>query len=116
MPIAVHTAPPSPRAAPQPFGAHLRRWRQHRRLSQQRLAEEAEVSTRHLSFVETGRSAPSREMVLRLAERLGGPWRERNAMLVAAGFAPMYRARPLDDPELAPARAAVDQILRAHEP
>src|SRR4051812_34272172 len=112
----MHPAALSHRAAAQPFGSHLRHWRQHRRLSQQRLAEEAEVSTRHLSFVETGRSAPSREMVLRLAERLDVPLRERNAMLVAAGFAPMYRARPLDDPELAPARAAVDQILRAHEP
>ena len=105
-----------PRAAPQPFGAHLRQWRQHRRLSQQGLAEEAEISTRHLSFVETGRSLPSREMVLRLAERLQVPLRERNAMLVAAGYAPMYRERPLDDPALAPARAAVDLILRAHEP
>lgn len=103
-------------AAPQPFGAHLRHWRQHRRLSQQGLAEEAEISTRHLSFVETGRALPSREMVLRLAERLGVPLRERNAMLVAAGYAPMYRERPLEDPDLAPARAAVDLILRAHEP
>lgn len=103
-------------AAPQPFGAHLRHWRQHRRLSQQGLAEEAEISTRHLSFVETGRALPSREMVLRLAERLGVPLRERNAMLVAAGYAPMYRERPLEDPGLAPARAAVELILRAHEP
>ena len=103
-------------AAPQPFGAHLRHWRQHRRLSQQGLAEEAEISTRHLSFVETGRALPSREMVLRLAERLDVPLRERNAMLVAAGYAPMYRERPLEDPGLAPARAAVDLILRAHEP
>src|SRR3954469_20438924 len=116
MPIAVHTAPPSPRAATQPFGAQLRRGRQHRRLSQQGLAEEAEISTRHLSFVETGRSLPSREMVLRLADRLQVPLRERNAMLVAAGYAPMYRERPLDDPALAPAREAVDLILRAHEP
>ena len=104
------------RASPQPFGAHLRHWRQHRRLSQQGLAEEAAISTRHLSFVETGRSLPSREMVLRLAERLQVPLRERNALLVAAGYAPMYRERPLDDPALAPARRAVDLILRAHEP
>src|SRR3954469_13091502 len=116
MPIAVHTAPPSPRSAQQPFGAHLRHWRQHRRLSQQGLADEAEISTRHLSFVETGRALPSREMVLRLADRLQVPLRERNAMLVAAGYAPMYRERPLDDPALAPAREAVDLILRAHEP
>ncbi|MGZ5182650.1 MAG: helix-turn-helix domain-containing protein [Ramlibacter sp.] len=110
------TAASSPRAAPQPFGAHLRHWRQHRRLSQQGLADEADISTRHLSFVETGRSLPSREMVLRLAERLQVPLRERNAMLVAAGYAPMYRERPLDDPALAPARQAVELILRAHEP
>jgi transcriptional regulator with XRE-family HTH domain len=104
------------RAAAQTFGAHLRHWRLHRRLSQQGLAEEAEISTRHLSFVETGKAMPSREMVLRLAERLDVPLRERNAMLVAAGFAPMYRERPLEDPELAPARKAVDSILAAHEP
>jgi transcriptional regulator with XRE-family HTH domain len=116
MSTAVHVAPPPPRAAPQPFGAHLRQWRQHRRLSQQGLADEADISTRHLSFVETGRALPSREMVLRLAERLQVPLRERNAMLVAAGYAPMYRERPLDDPELAPARKAVDLILQAHEP
>ena len=103
-------------AAPRHFGEHLRHWRQHRRLSQEGLAQEAEVSTRHLSFVETGRSVPSREMVLRLAERLQVPLRERNALLVAAGYAPMYRERPLDDPALAPARQAVDMILRGHEP
>jgi transcriptional regulator with XRE-family HTH domain len=110
----MHTAlrPPAPR----PFGEHLRHWRQYRRLSQEGLAQEAEVSTRHLSFVETGRSVPSREMVLRLAERLQVPLRERNALLVAAGYAPMYRERPLDDPALAPARQAVDLILRGHEP
>ena len=99
-----------------PFGDHLRHWRQHRRLSQLDLAHEAEISTRHLSFVETGRSVPSREMVLRLAERLDVPLRERNALLVSAGYAPMYRERPLEDPALAPARQAVDAILRSHEP
>src|SRR6478752_1938968 len=104
------------RPIPPHFGAHLRHWRQHRRLSQQGLAHEAAISTRHLSFVETGRALPSREMVLRLAERLQVPLRERNAMLVAAGYAPMYRERPLDDPALGPAREAVDLILRAHEP
>ncbi|HZY20376.1 MAG TPA: helix-turn-helix transcriptional regulator [Ramlibacter sp.] len=113
MSLAPHSAP---RAAPQPFGAHLRHWRERRRLSQQGLAHEADVSTRHLSYVETGRSQPSREMVLRLAERLQVPLRERNAMLVAAGYAPMYRERPLDAPELAAAREAVERILRAHEP
>lgn len=105
-----------PAIVPQPFGAQLRHWRQHRRLSQQGLAGEADISTRHLSFVETGRALPSREMVLRLAQRLDVPLRERNALLVAAGYAPMYRERPLADPALAPAREAVALILRAHEP
>jgi transcriptional regulator with XRE-family HTH domain len=104
------------RAAPPAFGDYLRHWRQHRRLSQLDLAQDAEISTRHLSFVETGRSVPSREMVLRLAERLDVPLRERNALLVAAGYAPMYRERPLDDPALAPARSAIDTILKSHEP
>jgi transcriptional regulator with XRE-family HTH domain len=104
------------RAAPQPFGDYLRHWRQHRRLSQLDLAQEAEISTRHLSFVETGRSVPSREMVLRLAERLDVPLRERNALLVAAGYAPMYRERQLDDPAFAPAKQAVELILKSHEP
>ena len=105
----------SPTAA-DPFGTHLRHWRQHRRLSQLDLAQEAEVSTRHLSYVETGRAAPSREMVLRLADRLEVPLRERNALLVAAGYAPMYRQRALDDPALAAARRAVDLVLKGHEP
>jgi transcriptional regulator with XRE-family HTH domain len=104
------------RAAPQPFGDCLRHWRQHRRLSQLDLAQEAEISTRHLSFVETGRSVPSREMVLRLAERLEVPLRERNTLLVAAGYAPMYRERRLDDPAFAPAKQAVELILKSHEP
>ncbi len=103
-------------STPQPFGEHLRQWRQRRRLSQLDLASDAAISTRHLSFVETGRASPSREMVLRLAERLDIPLRERNALLVAAGFAPMYRERALDDPALAAARQAVDLILKAHEP
>ena len=106
----------SRRVAPRGFGDHLRDWRQRRRLSQLDLAQDAEISTRHLSFVETGRSVPSREMVLRLAERLDVPLRERNALLVAAGYAPMYRERPLDDPALAPARKAIDALLKSHEP
>lgn len=110
------TAAHSHRAPPRGFGEHLRDWRQRRRLSQLDLAHEAEISTRHLSFVETGRSAPSREMVLRLAERLDVPLRERNALLVSAGFAPMYRERPLDDPALAPARQAIEALLKSHEP
>ena len=107
------SAPPT---AADPFGTHLRHWRQHRRLSQLDLAHEAQVSTRHLSYVETGRAEASREMVLRLAERLDVPLRERNTLLVTAGYAPMYRQRSLDDPALAPARRAVDQVLRGHEP
>lgn len=103
-------------AAPAPFGERLRHWRQKRRLSQLDLALQADVSTRHLSCVETGRASPSREMVLRLAERLQLPPRERNALLVAAGYAPMYRERALDDPAMAAARAAVQRILDAHEP
>lgn len=103
-------------ATPAPFGERLRQWRQKRRLSQLDLALQAEVSTRHLSCVETGRASPSREMVLRLAERLQLPPRERNALLVAAGYAPMYRERALDDPAMAAARAAVQRILDAHEP
>ena len=114
-PSSFHAAhmPPGARA---PFGEQLRHWRQHRRLSQQGLALEAEISTRHLSYVETGRAQPSREMVLRLAERLSVPLRERNALLVAAGFAPMYQARPLDHPDLAAARQAVELVLKGHEP
>ena len=104
------------RSTPLPFGEHLRHWRQHRRLSQLDLASETDISTRHLSFVETGRSSPSREMVLRLSERLDIPLRERNTLLVAAGFAPMYREHALDDPELASARQAVELILKSHEP
>jgi transcriptional regulator with XRE-family HTH domain len=113
---AHHPSRPASRATPRPFGEHLRHWRQHRRLSQLDLAQEADISTRHLSFVETGRSVPSREMVLRLSERLDIPLRERNALLVAAGYAPMYRERSLDDPALASARQAVELILKSHEP
>jgi len=100
----------------QPIGDLLRAWRQRRRLSQLDLACDAEISTRHLSFLETGRSRPSRDMVLRLAERLDVPLRERNVMLTAAGFAPVFPARPLGDPALDAARRAVDRVLAAHEP
>jgi len=109
-------SPTPPGTATQPFGEHLRHWRQHRRLSQLDLAADASISTRHLSFVETGRSVPSREMVLRLSERLDIPLRERNTLLVAAGYAPMYRERAFDDPELSPARQAVELLLKSHEP
>ena len=99
-----------------PIGDHLREWRQRRRLSQLDLALEAEISTKHLSFLETGRAQPSREMVLRLAEQLGVPLRERNVLLVSAGYAPVFRQRTLSDPALQPARRAVDLVLKGHEP
>ncbi len=98
------------------IGDHIRDWRQRRRMSQMDLALEADISTRHLSFLETGRSQPSREMVLLLAEQLSIPLRERNVLLVAAGFAPVYSQRALDDPALAAAREAVDLVLKGHEP
>src|SRR5437588_7663203 len=104
------------RNQPVHVGDHLREWRQRRHLSQLDLAGEAEISARHLSFVETGRAAPSRDMVLRLAERLDVPLRERNLLLVAAGFAPAFPQRPLEDPALKSARAAIDLVLKAHEP
>ncbi|HEX7790758.1 MAG TPA: helix-turn-helix transcriptional regulator [Afipia sp.] len=104
------------KARPNAFGDYLREWRQRRHLSQLDLAGDAEISARHLSFVETGRAAPSREMVLRLAERLDVPLRERNVLLVAAGFAPAFPNRSLDDPALAAARQAVETVLKAHEP
>jgi transcriptional regulator with XRE-family HTH domain len=94
----------------------LREWRRRRRLSQLELAQEANVSSRHLSFVETGRSRPSAEMVLHLAERLDVPLRERNDLLLAAGYAPAYRQRALDAPEMRPARDAIEHVLRGHEP
>jgi transcriptional regulator with XRE-family HTH domain len=99
-----------------PVGDHLREWRQRRRMSQLDLALEAEISTRHLSFLETGRSTPSRVMVLRLAEQLDIPLRERNVLLNAAGYAPVYLERPLDDPALQAARRAVDLVIKGHEP
>src|SRR5215212_11643410 len=97
-------------------GVLLRDWRQRRHLSQLDLALDAEVSTRHLSFVETGRSKPSREMVLHLAEHLDVPLRDRNVMLTAAGFAPVYQESALDAPELASVRQAIEVILANHEP
>jgi transcriptional regulator with XRE-family HTH domain len=99
-----------------PVGALLRDWRQRRRLSQLACALEAEISQKHLSFIESGRASPSREMVLHLSERLGVPLRDRNAILLAAGYAPVFQERSLDDPALAPARAAIETILKGHEP
>jgi transcriptional regulator with XRE-family HTH domain len=107
---------PSARPHHHRVGALLRDWRQRRRMSQMELALEAGVSTRHLSFVETGRSRPSAEMVLHLAERLEVPLRERNELLLAAGFAPQYAARDFDDPALREVRDAVSRVLAAHEP
>lgn len=104
-----------PASAPS-LGALLREWRRRRHLSQLALALEADVSQRHLSFVESGRAQPSREMVLRLAEHLQMPLRERNRLLLAAGYAPMYAERSLDDPALAAARDAVQRVLAGHEP
>ncbi len=97
-------------------GPLLREWRKRRRLSQLELALDAGISARHLSFVETGRSAPSPAMVLRLAEQLEVPYRERNHLLLAAGHAPAFPERSLEDPELAPVREALDLILARHEP
>src|SRR6202034_3292741 len=104
------------RTQPVHIGDHLREWRQRRPLSQLDLAGDGEISARHLSFVETGRAAPSRDMVLKLAERLNVPLRERNVLLTVAGFAPAFPQRSLDDPALQSARAAIDLVLRAHEP
>ena len=97
-------------------GALLRQWRERRRMSQLALAIGAAVSSRHLSFVETGRSRPSREMVLLLAEVLDVPPRARNDLLAAAGYAPIYRESALDAPEMAPFRRALDFLLRQQEP
>lgn len=99
-----------------PLGTLLRDWRRRRRLSQLDLALEAGVSARHLSFLETGRSKPSREMVLHLSEQLDVPLRDRNRLLLAAGFAPAFDERPIDAPEMAPVREALDKILTGHEP
>lgn len=98
------------------FGALLRYWREARRLTQLALAQAAEVSVRHVNFVETGRASPSREMVLLLARVLDVPLRERNTLLVAAGFAPIYLETDLNAPELASVRSALDAILRQQEP
>ena len=99
-----------------PVGDLLREWRTKRRLSQLDLSLDAGISARHLSYVETGRATPSREMLLKLADRLDVPLRARNALLLSAGFAPMFRERALEDPALKAARAAVDTILAGHEP
>jgi transcriptional regulator with XRE-family HTH domain len=99
-----------------PVGNLLRTWRQRRRLSQLALACDAEISQRHLSFLESGRAAPSREMILHLAEQLNVPLRDRNVLLVAAGFAPIYLEHTLREPALQAARNAIDLVLKGHEP
>lgn len=100
----------------QAFGGLLKEWRRRRRLSQLDLAIAAEVSPRHVSFIETGRSAPSRAMVLRLAEVLDVPHREQNQLLLAAGLAPVYPERSLDDPDMSAVRAGIDRVLNAYNP
>jgi transcriptional regulator with XRE-family HTH domain len=102
--------------AARPIGGMLREWRQRRRISQLDLALEAEVSAKHVSFVETGRAQPSREMILKFAEHLQVPLRERNVLLTAGGYAAMFPERSLDDAALATARRAVELVLRGHEP
>src|ERR671919_994077 len=97
-------------------GGLVREWRERRRLTQLELALDAGISARHLSFVETGRSKPGREMLLRVADQLEIPFRERNQLLMAAGHAPAFPERPLQDPALAPVREALDRILAAHQP
>ncbi len=99
-----------------PFGQLLKSWRGSRKLSQLDLAVEAEVSQRHLSFLESGRAQPSRDMVLLLAEALDVPLRERNTLLGSAGFAPLYRERELDGPDMKPVRQALEMTLKHHEP
>src|SRR5580658_1940881 len=101
---------------PRHAGDLLRQWRQRRRLSQLDLAIAADVSSRHLSFVETGRSRPTSEMILRLAEQLDVPLRDRNTLLLAGGYAPAYPERDLAEPELAAIRGALHRVLRGHEP
>jgi transcriptional regulator with XRE-family HTH domain len=98
------------------FGPLLRAWRKRRSLSQLALGLDAAVSPRHLSFIETGRARPSREMVVNLAEHLEVPLRERNALLLAAGYAPLYGEQPLGSQDMEPVRNAIDRFLRAHEP
>jgi transcriptional regulator with XRE-family HTH domain len=117
---AAPTAPASPaatrrRAAPA-FGALLREWRRRRALSQLQLSGDSGISQRHLSFLESGRAHPSREMVLRLGHVLEVPLRQRNLMLTSAGFAPVYRERELGDPDLRLVKQAIDLMLRKQEP
>jgi transcriptional regulator with XRE-family HTH domain len=104
------------RGQQRPVGQLLREWRDRRRVSQLDLSISAEISTRHLSFLETGRSRPSRDMVLRLGEHLEVPLRERNQLLLAAGYAPVYSESGLSDPDMTAVRKAVRLLLAGHEP
>src|SRR6266705_1449999 len=99
-----------------PVGELLREWRERRRLSQLDLSIQADISTRHLSFVETGRSRPTPTMIIKLTEELDVPLRERNTLLLAAGYAPAYPQHGLDEPELGSVRTALRQVLAGHEP
>ena len=114
--VATGTSVPSAVCPGQGVGPLLRAWRERRRVSQLELALRAGSSARHISFVETGRSRPSEEMVLRLAEHLDVPVRERNSLLLAAGYAPRYPETPLDDPALGALRAGLERLIRGYEP
>src|SRR5262245_53613460 len=109
-------SPPASVSHAQPFGALRRQWRTDHKMSQLALALEAEISARHLSSLETGRAQPSRDMVLLLATSLDVPLRERNRWLLAAGYAPMYRATALTAPEMRPAQQALEFVLQQQEP
>lgn len=100
----------------QSFGEQLRQWRQRRHMSQLDLALEADISARHVSFVETGRARPSRQMAMRLAECLSMPLRSRNALLLSAGFAPIYPEKSIDNVAMETARAVISHVLKAYEP
>ncbi|MGV4987403.1 helix-turn-helix domain-containing protein [Streptomyces sp. NRAIS4] len=115
-PAASATAPAGSAAADKGVGPHLRAWRERRRISQLELALRADSSARHISFIETGRSRPSEEMLLRLAEHLDVPVRERNSLLLAAGYAPHYPETSLDDPALGALRDGMERLIQGYEP
>jgi len=114
--VASGAAALSPASSEPGIGPLLRGWRERRRVSQLELALRADSSARHISFIETGRSRPSEEMVLRLAEHLDVPVRERNALLLAAGYAPHYPETPLDDPSMQALRAGVERLIQGYDP
>jgi transcriptional regulator with XRE-family HTH domain len=118
MIACLHSRGYSPRVGQlqQPIGDQLRSWRERRRLSQLELSLRAEVSTRHLSFVETGRAQPGRELIVRLTEELQVPLREQNALLISAGFAPIFQTRPFDDPSFDAVRGIIKIALETHKP